>query len=179
MPPSWVGALAQLENMEKENHDAAMVAKSRSRIRGHEEEVRAPWYLFGLGSLLTHRLFLDSIVVSIPACHAGDRGSIPRRGGRRLFLCSLLLLSLLSSSPFPPLSSSSPFFSSSSPLFPSSPFFPVGETRLFWFVWCFVVCFGLVLVVCVVVVFFVVGVLLSTVCWFGFVGCVVCCVLWW
>ena len=23
----------------------------------------------------------DSIVVSIPACHAGDRGSIPRRGG--------------------------------------------------------------------------------------------------
>ena len=22
-----------------------------------------------------------SIVVSIPACHAGDRGSIPRRGG--------------------------------------------------------------------------------------------------
>ena len=136
MPPSWVGALAQLENMEKENHDAAMVAKSRSRIRGHEEEVRAPWYLFGLGSLLTHRLFLDSIVVSIPACHAGDRGSIPRRGGRRLFL-------------------------------------------FFWFVWCFVVCFGLVLVVCVVVVFFVVGVLLSTVCWFGFVGCVVCCVLWW
>ena len=26
-------------------------------------------------------LILDSIVVSIPACHAGDRGSIPRRGG--------------------------------------------------------------------------------------------------
>ena len=24
--------------------------------------------------------FLGSIVVSIPACHAGDRGSIPRRG---------------------------------------------------------------------------------------------------
>ena len=23
---------------------------------------------------------LESIVVSIPACHAGDRGSIPRRG---------------------------------------------------------------------------------------------------
>ncbi len=28
---------------------------------------------------------LDSIVVSIPACHAGDRGSIPRRGG--VFFC--------------------------------------------------------------------------------------------
>ena len=26
-----------------------------------------------------HRI-LGSIVVSIPACHAGDRGSIPRRG---------------------------------------------------------------------------------------------------
>ena len=27
------------------------------------------------------RQILGSIVVSIPACHAGDRGSIPRRGG--------------------------------------------------------------------------------------------------
>ena len=27
-----------------------------------------------------HLSVLDSIVVSIPACHAGDRGSIPRRG---------------------------------------------------------------------------------------------------
>ena len=27
--------------------------------------------------------FLVSIVVSIPACHAGDRGSIPRRGGTK------------------------------------------------------------------------------------------------
>jgi hypothetical protein len=26
------------------------------------------------------RQVLDSIVVSIPACHAGGRGSIPRRG---------------------------------------------------------------------------------------------------
>ena len=29
--------------------------------------------------LQCHRV-LGSIVVSIPACHAGDRGSIPRRG---------------------------------------------------------------------------------------------------
>ena len=28
---------------------------------------------------------LVSIVVSIPACHAGDRGSIPRRGGKLYF----------------------------------------------------------------------------------------------
>ena len=30
--------------------------------------------------LETFMAILDSIVVSIPACHAGDRGSIPRRG---------------------------------------------------------------------------------------------------
>ena len=30
--------------------------------------------------------FLGSIVVSIPACHAGDRGSIPRRGDRLFYL---------------------------------------------------------------------------------------------
>ena len=29
---------------------------------------------------IVEHLILDSIVVSIPACHAGDRGSIPRRG---------------------------------------------------------------------------------------------------
>ena len=29
--------------------------------------------------------FRDSIVASIPACHAGDRGSIPRRGVNKLF----------------------------------------------------------------------------------------------
>ena len=34
----------------------------------------------------SHSLYiLGSIVVSIPACHAGDRGSIPRRGGVRIF----------------------------------------------------------------------------------------------
>ena len=33
---------------------------------------------------------LVSIVVSIPACHAGDRGSIPRRGGNTPFLVSAL-----------------------------------------------------------------------------------------
>ena len=32
---------------------------------------------------------LVSIVVSIPACHAGDRGSIPRRGGQSLLFSCL------------------------------------------------------------------------------------------
>ena len=38
---------------------------------------------------IVHQI-LVSIVVSIPACHAGDRGSIPRRGGH-FFLAFLLL----------------------------------------------------------------------------------------
>ena len=33
----------------------------------------------------------DSIVVSIPACHAGDRGSIPRRGALFYFSYYLYL----------------------------------------------------------------------------------------
>ena len=36
--------------------------------------------------------FLGSIVVSIPACHAGDRGSIPRRGEIRSLLLFLAIL---------------------------------------------------------------------------------------
>ena len=35
---------------------------------------------------------LGSIVVSIPACHAGDRGSIPRRGG---YFCDIFLAAIL------------------------------------------------------------------------------------
>ena len=34
---------------------------------------------------------LVSIVVSIPACHAGDRGSIPRRGEDTFFILDSLL----------------------------------------------------------------------------------------
>ena len=40
------------------------------------------------------RLILGSIVVSIPACHAGDRGSIPRRGGLYSFFLSYPFSSL-------------------------------------------------------------------------------------
>ena len=39
--------------------------------------------------------FLGSIVVSIPACHAGDRGSIPRRGGFFFLTCLVKLFYLL------------------------------------------------------------------------------------
>ena len=40
---------------------------------------------FFMGPAGEHRIscILVSIVVSIPACHAGDRGSIPRRGGQQ------------------------------------------------------------------------------------------------
>ena len=41
----------------------------------------------------SHQPVLVSIVVSIPACHAGDRGSIPRRGGA-IFLCWTVLQNL-------------------------------------------------------------------------------------
>ena len=37
---------------------------------------------------ISHQI-LDSIVVSIPACHAGDRGSIPRRGDFLFFISHL------------------------------------------------------------------------------------------
>ena len=37
---------------------------------------------------LRRHLVLGSIVVSIPACHAGDRGSIPRRGEFFFFFIS-------------------------------------------------------------------------------------------
>ena len=38
-----------------------------------------------------YHLILDSIVVSIPAYHAGDRGSISRRGGV-LFLKIVIII---------------------------------------------------------------------------------------
>ena len=38
--------------------------------------------------------FLGSIVVSIPACHAGDRGSVPRRGGFFFFNFVFILIFL-------------------------------------------------------------------------------------
>ena len=38
---------------------------------------------------------LGSIVVSIPACHAGDRGSIPRRGGAESFFLFILTRALV------------------------------------------------------------------------------------
>ena len=37
------------------------------------------WLLYNQDKSTSPQLH-DSIVVSIPACHAGDRGSIPRRG---------------------------------------------------------------------------------------------------
>ena len=41
-----------------------------------------------LEKISSHHQIFDSIVVSIPACHAGDRGSIPRRGG---FFCFAII----------------------------------------------------------------------------------------
>ena len=46
-----------------------------SKERMKRIEILFPSWIYTASSIL------DSIVVSIPACHAGDRGSIPRRGG--------------------------------------------------------------------------------------------------
>ena len=48
-------------------------------------------HLFNIG-LSTHSRVLGSIVVSIPACHAGDRGSTPHRGEQFFFFFKILLL---------------------------------------------------------------------------------------
>ena len=54
------------------------------------EPVCSTWYgrrhrnIFKLWLVFTIPTFLGSIVVSIRACHARDRGSIPRRGGNFL-----------------------------------------------------------------------------------------------
>ena len=61
-------------------------------------------YLIHLGpiQLVAHPLsvILDSIVVSIPACHAGDRGSIPRRGDNIFHLEWLWKEASMSNQPF-------------------------------------------------------------------------------
>ena len=61
------------------------------RARGGRRRRRRLWVVSGVvdgppcvcGGVC---IVLVSIVVSIPACHAGDRGSIPRRGGMMSFL---------------------------------------------------------------------------------------------
>ena len=62
---------------------------SRSHIvksgQAHIGLITNYWYKKSLHRLLS---VLGSIVVSIPACHVGDRGSIPRRRGFSFFnLC--------------------------------------------------------------------------------------------
>ena len=63
---------------------------SSQQVREHD------WSIYNLHETGVQRSpVLGSIVVSIPACHAGDRGSIPRRGvfffpPPRFFQCNLL-----------------------------------------------------------------------------------------
>ena len=67
--------------------------RERERRRGLTIEI--PWRILSkLRDAYTFLLekphlanFHGSIVVSIPACHAGDRGSIPRRGEQGHLLC--------------------------------------------------------------------------------------------
>ncbi len=54
---------------------------AKTNFRSSEIRPTDPFFLKSV-YFLSHMVYLilDSIVVSIPACHAGDRGSIPRRG---------------------------------------------------------------------------------------------------
>ena len=47
-------------------------------------------------------VILDSIVVSIPDCHAGDRGSIPRRGDNTFSVLRRLLVKGIIPRKYPP-----------------------------------------------------------------------------
>ena len=52
------------------------------------------WYLSKLDFAVSHG-FLGSIVVSISACHAEDRGSIPRRGGNFFLQIFYVVLTII------------------------------------------------------------------------------------
>jgi hypothetical protein len=60
-------------------------SQARGRNQASPFRLTPTWYInrlsFGIGSQLTATNSSVSIVVSIPACHAGDLGSIPRRNG--------------------------------------------------------------------------------------------------
>ena len=83
--------LSKIQNYFKEgltNEDHFFSCKPRLEII-NSVQISLKWlktfYLVGLQYFVYMRSDLqrhlhDSIVVSIPACHAGDRGSIPRRG---------------------------------------------------------------------------------------------------
>ena len=49
--------------------------------------------MYDMPVLSVQQSLLGSIVVSIPACHAGDRGSIPRRGDQIFFWSVSFLIS--------------------------------------------------------------------------------------
>ena len=61
------------KNRKSSNLQQASIAQLGER---KTEDLEAPCSIHGRSSVT----FRDSIVASIPACHAGDRGSIPRRG---------------------------------------------------------------------------------------------------
>ena len=61
------------KNRKSPNLQQASIAQLGER---KTEDLEAPCSIHGRSSVT----FRDSIVASIPACHAGDRGSIPRRG---------------------------------------------------------------------------------------------------
>jgi hypothetical protein len=56
--------------------------QQRTKAEAEEQKSKGSIHVFSFFSSLPIR---DSIVASIPACHAGDRGSIPRLGASFAF----------------------------------------------------------------------------------------------
>lgn len=93
--PLCPGAMAPLRGNRQRRTQAFGVCRVPLRVRGRvgSPSVQAWWSAAAAAAAAAGErsgspvavAVLVSIVVSIPACHAGDRGSIPRRGGRRPF----------------------------------------------------------------------------------------------
>ncbi|XP_029101930.1 uncharacterized protein LOC114909154 [Scleropages formosus] len=86
-PPEETATLTQrLRPLGHPDGALHLLSRSLGRQRWKAKAGRRNGPSSGDSARLRRTQLLVSIVVSIPACHAGDRGSIPRRGARVSFL---------------------------------------------------------------------------------------------
>ena len=91
--PFVIPDLKAKEEMHAWKHCMSCSRKSESKSVLTYFSVGLAWHVL----FVIEACVLGSIVVSIPACHAGDRGSIPRRGGTSFFFSCRLSLARPSS----------------------------------------------------------------------------------
>ena len=89
----WIGFLCSRRVSLEENVQFDYAIPSVTLTMTCRMPCRRPIWYEREESVITQ--VLGSIVVSIPACHAGDRGSIPRRGGLLQCFFSFLFSFLL------------------------------------------------------------------------------------